>query len=104
MELTSLLTTGALALVVNALTSLFKNFVYPRFGKFGVQVASFVIALLLAWLVLYGSHIASLWNILVAGGILFSTAVTFYEVILQRIDLFKVKTPAVENAREAARD
>lgn len=98
-----ILTGGALALLVNALTSVFKLFIYPKFGKIGVQVVSFAIALVLAWLFIYGRQIESVWNLIVAAGALFSAAVAIYEVLLQRIDLFKVNTYDVKEARVAER-
>ncbi len=89
----------AIAFLVNVFTSVMKTWVYPRFGKFGVQVVAFIFAVIGAWYVLYGQNIASLENIVAATIALFTLAVTIYEVILQHIPSFKGTDPEVIEAR-----
>ena len=100
MDLTALLTVGALAFATNILTSLVKRWVYPTYGAFGLQVIAFALALIGAFVFLYGNQFPGLMDLLVAGGIIFSTAVAFYEVVLQRIDVFKGTDPVVVAARK----
>lgn len=83
------LTVAAITFAVNILTSLLKGFVYPKFGKLGVQVVAFVLAAIGAWYFIYGQHIASLASFVVAALAIFSLSVTFYEVILQHLPWFK---------------
>lgn len=84
----TILTVGALAFVVNVVTSLVKNFIQPKFGTLGVQFFAFVIALIGSLYFLYGGKFPELQTLVVAGGLVFSTAVAFYEVILSRIGWF----------------
>ncbi len=93
----------AIAFAVNILTSVLKRWVYPTFGKLGVQVVCFVLAAIGAWIWIYGQHIPSFWNFVQAALGLFSLAVAMYEVIFQRISWFKVETPEVQDARADAR-
>jgi uncharacterized membrane protein len=75
----SIISVGALAFLVNVLTSLVKNFIQPKFGSIGVQVFAFILALIGAFYILYG-----------AAGAIFSVAVAYYEVILNKISVFSV--------------
>ena len=88
-----------IAFAINVLTSLMKKYIYPRFGKIGIQVVAFVLALIGAWYFIYGQHIESFAAWVTAAFALFSIAVTFYEVILQHIPVFKGTSPEVAAAR-----
>lgn len=84
----TILSVAALAFAINVLTSLVKNFVAPRFGTLGVQVFAFVLALIGALYFTYQGQFPALHTYLIAAGVVFSTAVAFYEVILSRIGWF----------------
>ena len=94
---------AAIAFAVNVVSSLMKTFIYPRFGKLGVQIFAFILASVGSWFFIYGQHIASLATFATSALAIFSLSVTFYEVILSRLDVFKVKTAPVEVARAKAR-
>jgi len=94
----------AVAFAINVLTSLLKRWVYPQFGPLGVQVVCFVLALIGAWFWLYGRFVPEIGSLVVSALGLFSLAVTMYEVLLSKLDFFKVKTPQVLDARETYRD
>jgi len=81
-----------IALLINVLTSIFKRFVYPKFGRIGVQIVVFILALIGAVYITYGQQIAELKTIVTSAITLFTTAVVFYEVILQYIPTFKQET------------
>lgn len=74
---------------VNVLTSVFKRWIEPKWGRIGVQISVFVLALIGAVYVTYGPLFASIQDIVTQGLIIFSLAITFYEVVLNRIALFK---------------
>lgn len=97
----TLVTVGALAFATNILVALLKKYVYPQYGAFGIQVVSFVLATIGAFFFMYGSQFPGLWNLVVAGGAVFSTAVAFYEVVFQRISWFKGTDPVVVAARQS---
>lgn len=101
MEIASevVLSGAAIALLINVVSSGLKDFVYPRFGKMGVQATVFVAALIGATYFLYKDFVPGLEGYIVAALTLFSTAVTIYEILLSRLTVFKVKTEAVEAAR-----
>ncbi len=90
---------SALVLLVNVFNSVLKRWVYPKFGKFGVQITAFILSTLGSVYFLYGGIYPGLVDLLSATAIVFSTAVAFYEVVLSRIDIFKVTTIEVEEAR-----
>lgn len=85
------ITMAAIAFAVNILTSITKKYVYPRYGKVGVQFVVFFLAFIGAWYFMYGQQIESLSKIVVSALGVFSMSVTFYEVILQRLPWFKAK-------------
>lgn len=93
---------AASAFAVTLLGSILKRWIYPKFGKFGVQVSIFILAAIAAWFVIYGQHIANLMTLATGALAIFSLSVTFYEVLLSRIDFFKVTTGNVEAARAQA--
>lgn len=96
----TLITAGALAFGINIIVSAVKRWIYPKFGAFGVQVTAFVLAGLGALYVLYGGHFPGLQEFLLAAGAVFSTTVTFYEVVLQHFDIFKGTSPELVAARQ----
>lgn len=92
-----LISAAALVFGINILTSLIKRWVYPTFGAFGVQVVAFALAMIGTLYVLYGGQYPGLVQLVAAAGLIFSTAVTFYEVILQHIPAFQ--GPALEDSQ-----
>lgn len=86
-----LLTVGALTFAVNILTSLLKRYIYPKYGKIGVQIVAFVLASIGAVYFTYLRHNQVFSEIVGAALGLFSLSVTFYEVVLQYIPWFKAK-------------
>jgi len=88
----------ALVFLVNAITSVVKRWIFPKYGKFGVQVIAFALATIGAVYYTYHNEIPGLQNVVAAAISLFSLAVAFYEVILQYIPLFK--GPAIEKESE----
>jgi len=94
-----MITLGAITLIINVATSLLKQFVYPRFGKLGVQIFAFACALIAALYVTYKEQFPGLEEFIITVLAIFSMAVAFYEVVLQNISWFKVNTPEIEEAR-----
>ena len=84
---------------INILTSVLKRWVYPTFGSFGVQVVAFVLASIGAVYFLYGGQYPGLTNLVTSAGVIFSTSVAFYEVVLKHLSVFKVETPEMTAAR-----
>jgi len=85
----TILSAAALAFIVNILTSVSKNWIRPKFGVLGVHIVAFILATIGAVYFVYGGNYPGLMNVIGAGGVIFSMAVTFYEVILHRITVFK---------------
>jgi len=82
------MTATAIILLVNIVTSLLKKFVLPKYGKTGVHVLLFVLAIIGAVYISYGSSI----QIYVSNSVaVFSLAVALYEVLLSRFAFFKGK-------------
>ena len=80
------MTTTAIVFIINIFTSLLKRYVYPKYGKLGVQVLVFILAFIAAIYFKYGYGV----RVYVTEAlILFSSAVAIYEVILSRISVFK---------------
>ena len=87
--LTFLTGTGGV-LVINALSSFCKNYIYPRWGGTGIHVFSMLVALTLAGGYQFytnGDGLASLdfkgW--VEQAGIIYTAAVTLYELLFKRI-------------------
>lgn len=74
---------------INILTSVVKKWIFPKWGKFGVQLFVFALALIGAAYLTYEAQIPGLSAVVAAAFGLFSLAVTFYEVILSYIPIFK---------------
>lgn len=100
METGIIISGAALAFGINVVVSLVKKFIYPKFGSFGVHVFSFVLATIGAVYVIYGGQFPALQNLLIAAAALFSTAVSFYEVVLKHLSFFKDEGDTMEEARE----
>lgn len=83
------MTDVALIFIINALSSFLKKWVYPKFGKVGVQVLIFGLAVLGAIYWTYGQNVLGIKEVVVAAIGLFSLSVTFYEVILSHLAVFK---------------
>lgn len=79
----------ALIFLINAVSSLLKKWVYPKFGKIGVQVVVFIAAVIGALYYTYGkgTQIEEIVAITIA---LFSSSVAIYEVILSNLKVFKI--------------
>jgi len=98
-----IITGAALVLSINVIGSIFKRWVYPKYGKFGVQVMIFSFSLLAALYFMYKELIPGLENFIITALTIFSSTVTIYEVALQYFPAFKVNTPEVVEAREEDR-
>lgn len=84
-----MITGTVLIFLVNILTSVLKQWVYPRFGKIGVQVTVFLLALIGAAYYTYSRLFPDLETFVASAITIFSVAVAFYEVILSHLPLFK---------------
>ena len=84
---------------INILTTIIKRWVYPTFGSFGVQVVAFAMATVGALYVTYGGQYPGLTHLVETAGMIFSTSVAFYEVVLKHLSVFKVETPEMTAAR-----
>lgn len=84
-----MITATALVFVVNVITAVVKRWIYPTFGATGVQAIAFLAATIGALYAVYGGNYPGLVELVSAGLGVFSLAVTFYEVILSKFDIFK---------------
>lgn len=91
-----MVTTAVVVFAVNILASVLKRWIAPKWGKFGVQVTVFVLALIGAAYFEFGASVAGLQAWVEQGLILFASAVTVYEVILSHIPQFKGSTAPEE--------
>lgn len=94
-----MITLGAITFTINIATSLLKQYVYPRYGKLGVQIFAFACALIAALYVSYKDQFPGLEEFIITVLAIFSMAVAFYEVVLQNLSWFKVNSPEIEEAR-----
>lgn len=99
METGIIISGAAIAFGVNVIVSLLKRYIYPKYGSFGVHVFSFVLAAIAAVYVIYGGQFPGLQQFVIAAAALFSTAVSFYEVVLKHLSFFKDESPKMEQAR-----
>lgn len=83
-----MLTAAALTLLVNALTALIK-WTDRRFGRVGTQMIVFGLSLVAAVVWTYQEQIPGFKAVLAATIGIFCLAVTFYEVVLNRVAFFK---------------
>ncbi len=100
MEPSLLISGAAIAFGVNVLVSLLKKFIYPYFGSLGVHVFSFALATIGAVYFIYGGQFPQIQQLVIAAAALFSTAVSFYEVVLKHLSFFKDEGDTMEIARE----
>lgn len=89
----------ALVFVINVVTSVLKRWIYPSYGKLGVQVVAFIAAAIAALYVAYRQEFPGMEEFVMTALALFSSTIAIYEVVLQNISWFKVNTPEVEEAR-----
>lgn len=95
------MTGTALVIVINVFTSIIKQWIYPKFGRVGVQIVAFVLALIGSAYYIYLKNIVSIETFVAGALTLFSLAVTFYEVILQYVPFFQapdVNSTPVDNS------
>lgn len=83
-----MLTAAALAFLVNIGGALF-NWIFQRAGRTATQVVIFALALIAAVYWQYSAAVPAVQNVVAAAILLFSLAVTFYEVLLGYFPLFK---------------
>ena len=83
------MTEAGIILLVNIVTSFFKRWVYPKWGKLGVQAVVFVFALIGAVYYMYLKDLHGVAEFVGNATAMFCMAVALYEVILQRFSLFK---------------
>lgn len=85
--------TAAIVFLVNVVSSVVKRWIYPKFGKIGVQVLVFAASVVGALYWTYRHEIPGLEAIVIQAAAIFVIAVSFYEVILQHIPFFKAQDP-----------
>lgn len=78
-----------LTFLVNVVGSFFKNYVFPRWGKLGVQVIVFLAALIAATYYAYVQDIPTIAHIVQVAAGIFAAAITLYEVLLSYFPFFK---------------
>lgn len=83
-----MLTTAALAFVVNIGATVFK-YLYSKIGTAGTQAVVFGLAVLAALYYQYSAQVPGLVELVKATLVIFSSSVAIYEVILSRFDFFK---------------
>ena len=81
---------------VNALTSFFKRFVEPHFGRLGVHIVLFAAAAIGTAYYMFLQNLEG-WDTFVSGTIAFVAAsITLYELILSYFPMFKGVDKEVE--------
>lgn len=83
------MTSAALIFLINLFTSFTKKYIMPTFGSTGVHVLVFFLSLLVALYTTYGQEVPIIKEIVMRAGVIFCLAVTFYEVALQHLPMFK---------------
>lgn len=83
-----ILSAGALVLAINVLTSVVKRWIAPL-GTLAVHIFAFALATVGALYFLYGGQYPGIVHLAQTGALIFSTAVAFYEVVLQHVSIFK---------------
>ena len=84
-----MLTTTALVFAVTLLTSFLRKVVFPRWGRVGVQVIAFVLALVGALYATYQGQFPVIVTWVKEALTIFASAVALYEVILKQIPVFR---------------
>lgn len=83
------MTSAALIVLINLFTSFAKRYIMPTFGAAGVHVLVFVLSVFAALYVSYGKGVPAIKETIENAGVIFCLAVTFYEVALRYIPMFK---------------
>lgn len=83
------MTVAATVFIINVLTWIFKSWVWPRFGKTGVQAIVFFFALIGAAYINYGNMFAGAETYVASVIALFSLAVALYEVLWSKFSFFQ---------------
>jgi hypothetical protein len=81
--------TSVIVLAVNILTAVARKWIFPKWGRLGVQVIAFVLALIGAAWVTYSGGFPGLIVIVEEGLKLLALAIAFYEVVLKYIPVFR---------------
>lgn len=76
---------------INVLTSFLKKYIYPKFGKVGVQFTLFILCFIGATLWSLKEKYASIGAFFATGMAIFMMAISLYEVVLQYFPIFKNK-------------
>jgi len=84
-----MLETSAVVFAVNILTSAIRKWIFPRWGRVGVQVIAFVLALVGALYVTYQGAFPVIGTWVAEALKVFAISVAFYEVVLKQIPLFR---------------
>lgn len=84
-----MITGTALVFLTNVLTSIIKNYVIPKLGKAGTQIALFMVSFGVAGYMTYEYKIPGLKDFVWNTASLFSLAVAVYEVLLSRLPFFR---------------
>jgi len=89
-----------IVVAINLLTQVLKKFIFPKWGKFGVQAFVFLLALVGTGVYsLYASNVE--FQALVAKALqLLTGAIALYELILKRLPIFTPVTPEAPKESE----
>ena len=90
-------TRGVATVAINILTQAVKKWVWPRWGKTGVQVVVAMLALIGAAYVTYSKLFPSLEIFVTSAIALFALAITLFEVIWSKIRLPESNDPDMKN-------
>lgn len=81
--------TSLVVFSVNVLIALLRKYVFPKWGRMGVQVVAFVLALIGALYMTYNGAFPAIKILVTQGLSVFAMAIAFYEVVLKQIPLFR---------------
>ena len=81
--------TSVVVLAVNILTAVLRKWVFPKFGRIGVQVIAFVLALIGAGWMTYSGGFPDLVVWVKEALKLLALAIAFYEIVLKHIPVFR---------------
>lgn len=79
----------AIIFLVNVFSSFLKRWIYPKYGATGIQVTVFVLALIGSIYLSFRDSISGLREVVEGALVIFSIAVSFYEVILSKLTWFR---------------
>lgn len=83
---------------VNVLTAAIRRWIFPLWGRLGVQVIAFALAFVGALYYTYADAFPAFKTIILSALGIFSMAVAFYEVIFSRVEFFSSDTKKEELA------